>query len=194
MSSSYDSALVDTAMIDDPRLMHLSRGVRLFAIEALVWAKLHKTDGLLPSGALLRRITDEPDADAAAALLAKAGLWEPAPGGWQIVGFTATQMDAARVQKYRDAARNRYDRWRNGDAKRRLETPPANGSALPRPAPPRPAREAGAGGGNRSLSDDPNGPTAEELAAAQARAATRAAMAKDGLVGERSTMETPPSG
>jgi hypothetical protein len=39
VSSSYDSALVDVAMIEDPRLLTLPRGVRLFHLEALVWSK-----------------------------------------------------------------------------------------------------------------------------------------------------------
>src|SRR5437879_1260513 len=36
MSSSFDSALLDTATIEDPRLVVLPRGVRLLAVEGLV--------------------------------------------------------------------------------------------------------------------------------------------------------------
>jgi hypothetical protein len=44
MSSSYDSALVDTATIEDARLLSLERGIRLLHLEAMVWSKLHRSD------------------------------------------------------------------------------------------------------------------------------------------------------
>lgn len=74
MSSSYDSALVDTAMIEDPALLTLPRGVRLLHLEALVWCKTRLTDGFVPTGAL-PRMTDENDAEEGADMLVGAGLW-----------------------------------------------------------------------------------------------------------------------
>ena len=112
MSSSYDSAVVDTAMIEDARLLILPRGVRLLYFEALVWAKLRRTDGLIPRAAL-PRMTDEPDSADAADRLVQVGPWEAVPGGWQIVNFTLTQMSAVRVEAQQRAAAERYDRWRS---------------------------------------------------------------------------------
>jgi hypothetical protein len=60
MTSSYESALVDVAMIEDPRLLTLPRGVRLLYLEALVWSKAHLTDGFIPALAL-GRLTDQLD-------------------------------------------------------------------------------------------------------------------------------------
>lgn len=133
MSSSFDSALVDTATIEDPRLVVLPRGVRLLAVEALVWSKLHRTDGFLPAPAVLR-MTDEPDPWQAAARLAEAGVWEAKGDSWQIVGFTDSQMSAARVLEKQQAARIRYDRWQESQGAKRVGNGVTNDSA--RPAPP----------------------------------------------------------
>ena len=154
MSSSYDSAVVDTAIIEDRRMLALSRGVRLLYFEALVWAKLRRTDGLIPRGAL-QRMTDEPEPAVAADQLMEVGLWESAPSGWQIVSFTDTQMSAARVEAQQRAASERYDRWRsehpdhprgkrNGVAN---EAANANGNGPARPPSRPPARVEGGGDG-----------------------------------------------
>jgi hypothetical protein len=138
MSSAYDSALVDTAMIEDPRLLALPRGVRLLHIEAMVRSKLMGSDGLIPQAALTR-LTDEPNAQAGAALLVSAGVWEPAGDGWQITDFERSQMSAARVQEKREAAKARYDRWQQAHSPKRVANATANGPARPAP----PAREGG---------------------------------------------------
>lgn len=113
MSSSYDSAVVDTAMIEDPRLLNLPRGIRLLFLEMLVWAKLRRTDGHVPLGAI-PRLTDEPEPLDAAGRLEKVGLLrtDEEIGGYWIVDFTRTQMDRATVErKVRNAkeARERYE-------------------------------------------------------------------------------------
>lgn len=151
MSSSYDSALIDTAMIDDPRLLRLPRSIRLFHLEALVWSKLHRSDGFVPTGAV-GRMTDEPDPQFAAGELVRVELWHVAPDGWQIVRFTDTQMSAARVEAKRAAAKERYDRWssatkRVGNA---MGNGPGNGSARP-PAPPARQGRGQKGGGNAKV-------------------------------------------
>jgi hypothetical protein len=139
VSSSLDSALVDTATIEDPRLVVLPRGIRLLAIEALVWSKLHRTDGFLPATAILR-MTDEPDPWGAAARLTEAGVWEGRGDSWQIVGFTETQMSAARVREKQAAAKVRYDRWQQAHmGARRVANGVTNDSARPAP----PARKGG---------------------------------------------------
>ena len=119
MSSSYDSALVDTATIEDPRLLALPRGVRLLHLEALVWSKLRRTDGLIPRGAL-PRMTDEPDPEGSAASLADAGVWASAGDGWQILTYAESQMSAERVRQKREAAQARYDRWQEAHAPQRV--------------------------------------------------------------------------
>lgn len=136
MSSSYDSAVIDTAMIEDHRLLSLPRGVRLLNLEAMVWCKAHLTDGFVPSGAL-RRMTDEPDEEHACQLLVDAGLWERVDKGWQIVGFTDSQMSAERVREKREAARDRYDKWQRNT--KRVANATANDPARPAP----PARKGG---------------------------------------------------
>ena len=120
MSSSYDSAVVDTAMIEDTRMLGLPRGVRLLHIEALVWCKLRRTDGLIPRGAL-PRMTDEPDAADAAARLVRAGLWESDEAGWRIVDYADTQMSRAQVERKVQLARKARDRYedRHPDRPRR---------------------------------------------------------------------------
>ena len=57
-------------------------------------------------------MSDEPDPQKAADLLVKSTLWEAVDGGWQIVGFTDSQMSAERVKAQQDAAKARYDKWR----------------------------------------------------------------------------------
>jgi len=120
VSSSYDSALIDTAMIEDARMLALPRGIRLVHVEALVWAKLRRTDGFIPRGAL-PRMTDEADPIDAAERLVGAGLWESAANGWQIVGFTDMQLSREQVERKVQLARKARDRYeeRHPDRPRR---------------------------------------------------------------------------
>jgi hypothetical protein len=144
VSSSFDSALVDTAAIEDPRLVVLPRGVRLLAVEALVWSKLHRTDGFLPRAAVLR-MTDEPAPWQAADKLAEAGVWEGTDDGWSIVGFTDSQMSAERVRAKQEDARKRYDTWQESHRGKRVGNGVTNDSA--RPAPPAFKGKGQVGGG-----------------------------------------------
>jgi hypothetical protein len=139
MSSAYDSAVIDTAMIEDSRLLALPRGIRFVHIEAIVRSKLMGSDGLVSAAALLR-LTDEPNPQAAAAQLVAAGVWELASSGWQIIDFEKSQMSAARVKEKREAAKARYDTWQRSHAPKRVANATANGPA-------RPALPARAGGG-----------------------------------------------
>ena len=108
--SSYDAALVSTAMIEHPDLLELPRGVRYLYVEALIWSRLHHTDGAIPRH-MPRHFSDEPDPDAAAAALVEAGRWAATTSGWTIVGFEDTQMTAERVAKRRADARARWDKF-----------------------------------------------------------------------------------
>jgi len=112
--------MVDTAMIEDPRLLTLERGLRLMALEALVWSKLHRTDGFIPRGAL-PRLTDQADALDGAGELCRVGVWEVRLGGWDVVDFLRSQFSAAQVARkiqLARAARDRYEK-RNPDRPRR---------------------------------------------------------------------------
>src|ERR671910_3796500 len=112
MSSSYDAAMVDTAMIEDPRLLCLPRGSRLLYLEMLVWAKLRRTDGHVPLGAL-SRLTDEPDPIAAATKLAYQELLrtDQEIGGFWIVDFAASQWTAEQVQRRIESQREARERY-----------------------------------------------------------------------------------
>jgi hypothetical protein len=138
MTSSYDSALVDVAMIEDPRLLALERGARLLHLEALVWSKAHLTDGFIPARAIAR-LTDEPDPRQAAGALVDAGLWTMTDAGWRLIDFLETQMSAARVRAKRQSSRERYDRWQASQETKRVGGATANDSARPAP----PARKGG---------------------------------------------------
>jgi hypothetical protein len=111
VSSTYDAAMIDEAMIEDERLLTLDRLDRLVHIEATVWSKVRRTDGRIPRGAL-RRLTDAADPEAAAAALVAIGLWQTTPNGWQLVDFLARQLSRAQVQARIDGhreAQRRYD-------------------------------------------------------------------------------------
>src|SRR5438105_2184391 len=133
-------------MIEHPALLDLPRGVRLLHIEATVWSKFHQTDGHIPASSL-RRITDEPDYQTAAAALVAAGLWAVTATGWTIVGFLDKQMSAERVRLKREDAKARYDRYQTGKrVSNATANATANDAAPPRPALPRPTKEGQAGG------------------------------------------------
>jgi len=169
MSSSYDSALVDVAMIEDPRLLTLPRGIRLLHLEALVWCKAHLTDGFIPASAL-NRLTDEPEPSKGGHELARVGLWKFTADGWTIVGFTDTQMSAQRVREKRQASRERYDKWQQSQSTKRVSNAAANDPARPAP----PARKGGGQvGGNGAGLGEPAPAALEVVPVPQVEAPTR---------------------
>lgn len=91
-------------------MLAVSRDARLLHLEAIVWCNRQLTNGALPTAAL-RRITDSPDPEAAAAELKEVGLWDPdGSAGW-VVDWT-DQEDGAEVRKRRDATAERQRKWR----------------------------------------------------------------------------------
>lgn len=151
MSSAYDSAVVDTALIEDERLLTLPRGVRLLHLEALVWSKARLTDGEIPRGAL-RRMTDEDDPETAADQLVASGMWEATPKGWTI--DYRGQMDRERVERRIESARKARDNYetRHPNRPRRAGTDTSPDTSRDRPAlPPSrpPARGKGGGAGDQ---------------------------------------------
>jgi hypothetical protein len=113
--SGYDAAILSTAMLEHPDLVRLPRGVRLLYVEALVWSKLHRTDGQIVKH-MLRRVSDEPNTDAAAAALVGCGRWTDEGEAWRIVGYLDQQWSAERVAKNQAQARVRYERMMVGRA------------------------------------------------------------------------------
>jgi hypothetical protein len=104
-------ARLDDNFADDPTLLRLPRSVRLLYVEGIVWCCKHLTDGLLEQH-VLRRVSDEPDLEAAAALLIQAGLWEAVESGYRIVDFLAMQPSKDSVEERRAEAKERQDRSR----------------------------------------------------------------------------------
>jgi hypothetical protein len=110
MTSSYDAALVDTAMIESEAMLSLDYEVRWLWLEALVWSKQHRSDGRIPAGRL-RRLTDLGDPEVAATALVEAGLWLMTADGWQIVDYADTQLTKARVERKIAIAKDARDRY-----------------------------------------------------------------------------------
>lgn len=163
-------AKLDDSTTDDPGLLTLSRTVRLVHIEAIVWSCRHLTDGHIPRHAL-RRLTDEPDAEAAAAELVTAGIWAETATGWQIVNFLEDQMSRVEVDGTRALAQKRTKRWRlHSQGEHRLCLPgncryasrDASGDGVsdtPRPSlPPVPPRDREGIGMDSGDGNGPDGP------------------------------------
>lgn len=96
---------------DDPDLLALPRGVRLFHVEALSWSCKHERDGEVPRG-LVRRITDEPDVDDAVAQLVAAGLWEETDTGWRLIHYQEHQQTSEEITARRAVTAARQERFR----------------------------------------------------------------------------------
>lgn len=162
-------ARFDDSFGDDPTMLRLPRGVRLLYVEGIVWCCRHLTDGLLERH-VLRRVTDEPDVEAAAALLVEVGLWEVVDGGYHVVNFLAAQPSKDTVEERRAEAKERQDRsrrHRKGDHSKCLRGRycPEGGvtrdntrqsqreSRQPAPARPDPSRPKGKGRGETRQAD-----------------------------------------
>lgn len=150
---------LDDNALDDPRLLNLARGEVLMALEGLAYSNRYLLDGRLPREAL-RKITTEPDLEAAAAHLVAAGIWKATDEGWQILWLLDDQPKATVVEEERKAARGRSQRHRERERKHRngdhtlcdsakcwvLRAGERSGErtnerSAPHPVPPRPARD-----------------------------------------------------
>jgi len=116
--SNYDKALVGVETIRPPMVPGLSRDARFLNVEALVWSRANRTDGVIPAGQL-RWVTDAPDPDALAAELVGAGIWESGGEDFEIVGFLETQMSSERVAQREASARERWQRFLDGQGGKR---------------------------------------------------------------------------
>jgi hypothetical protein len=121
VSSSYDAAIIDTAMIQHPDLVVLPVEVQYLYVQAVVWSRLNRTDGLIQRR-MIPWFSRVADPEAAADALVASGRWEDGgPGECQIVGFLDSQMSAEKVAQKRDDARARKERF---DARTRSERVP----------------------------------------------------------------------
>jgi hypothetical protein len=112
---------LDDRFHQDPRLLRLRRGHRLTYVEGLTYCAQQLTDGFI-ADYMLRKITDEPEPEAAAQALVDGGLWERTTdgrdAGWRVVAYLETQTSREDVEKARKlsaetTARNR--RHKAGD-------------------------------------------------------------------------------
>lgn len=104
-------ARLDDGITDRPDLLALERTVRLLHIEGIVWSCRHETDGAIPRH-VIRKVTDDPDPEAAAAALVAAGLWNETDDGWCIDGFLEDQISSEDLERQRELARVRQRRQR----------------------------------------------------------------------------------
>lgn len=108
---------LDTTMFENPKLLYLKEDKQHRAIivhlEAMCYSGRHNLAGYLPKAAL--RIISGTTQDANK--LSDAGLWTPAPGGWQINDWSEYQLaddDAQkRSEKAQKAAAARWGKTRN---------------------------------------------------------------------------------
>lgn len=108
--------LSDTAL-DEPFLLDLPRGVVLMHLEALSYSNRYGTDGVIHRAAL-RKITTEPDPEAAAEALCDAKLWAPIQEGWQLAWLLNDQPTAEEIESWKQRQAERQARHRrhvNGD-------------------------------------------------------------------------------
>jgi hypothetical protein len=113
---------LQTTMFEHPKVLNLKEDRQWRAIvshlEAMTYIGRHALAGYIPSTAV--RLLHITSADVKT--LVREGLWEPAPGGWQINGWDEYQLaDAeslARSEKAKKAAGARWDRRnrKDGDA------------------------------------------------------------------------------
>jgi hypothetical protein len=108
---------IDTSMFENPKFLYLVEDRQyksvVIHIAAMCYSGRHGLDGYIPKSAL--RIIGSTVSDATK--LVTNGLWNPAPGGWQINGWAEYQPSNEEIKKRSDNARKAASsRW-NGHRK-----------------------------------------------------------------------------
>lgn len=112
---------LETTMFENPKLLYLKEDKQhklvIVHLEGMCYSGRHALAGYIPKAAL--RIIGATVADANK--LVTAGLWSPAPGGWQINGWDEYQLaddeSQKRSEKAQKAATARWAKARaNGEA------------------------------------------------------------------------------
>jgi hypothetical protein len=102
---------LDTQFPSNPKVLELTAAKRWRAafvyVASLAYAGSHGTDGYIPDNSLMFLHATKVEA----AQLVEAGLWNPAPGGWEVNGWDEFQVSD-------EAAKRRRDRAQKGAAKR----------------------------------------------------------------------------
>ncbi len=109
---------LETTMFENPKLLYLKEDKQHKAIvvhlEAMTYSGRHGLAGYIPKAAL--RVIGATPNDANR--LVEAGLWTPAPGGWEINGWDEYQLAGMDEQKRRERAQKgaaaRWAKARNG--------------------------------------------------------------------------------
>lgn len=101
---------LDDNALTNPAWLALPRTARLLHLEALSWSNRHGADGYVPAG-VLRMLTDEPEPEATARLLVRAGAWQETASGWRLVWLLDDQPTAEEVERERERGRARQKRW-----------------------------------------------------------------------------------
>src|SRR5262245_48168555 len=100
---------------DHPKVLAAgTAGIALFVC-SLCWSNKQLTDGYIPLAAL-RRLVDLDDPSRVAARLVEVGLWERAPGGFQIHDYEQYQPSAESVREERRKNAERVRAWREKHA------------------------------------------------------------------------------
>jgi hypothetical protein len=115
---------IDDKFAMHPKVAALDPGLRAFAIElhlaGLCYCAQYLTDGLVPAGQVTRLADFSAhgvDVASVAGALVRVGLWERAPGGHAIHDYLQYNPSRARVEKEREAWKERQAKSR--DASRR---------------------------------------------------------------------------
>lgn len=113
---------LETTMFENPKLLYLKEDKQYKAIvahlEAMTYIGRHGLAGFIPKAAL--RVIGASTTDAKH--LVEAGLWAPAPGGWQINGWAEYQLADEEANKRSDKAKKAAAaRWANRNGREYLD-------------------------------------------------------------------------
>lgn len=105
---------LDTTLFENPKLLYLQEDRQhkliIVHLQGMCYSGRHGLAGYIPKAAL--RLIDARMAEAAK--LVTAGLWSPAPGGWQVNDWEEYQLVDADAQARSDKAKKAANtRWRN---------------------------------------------------------------------------------
>lgn len=100
---------LDDSFYDHPKVFDASDAAVALWVRAGCWSARNLTDGFVPAGMPVRLSTS---AEAAAAELARRGLWERTRGGWLFHDWAEYQPTKESVEADRKAARERMRRRR----------------------------------------------------------------------------------
>lgn len=124
---------LDDQFTDHPKIAQAGALAGWLYVCGLTYSARYLTDGFVPA-AQVRRLADVDNAETLAARLVAAGLWEPAPGGYQIHDYLDYQPSGEAVRKERAASNARVAEWRT--KKREERNGQSNGVTYPLNTPP----------------------------------------------------------